>query len=290
MNQLNNLLWQALTNNTTSFEDIHRDITQTHILPLLDGPSLSKASSVSSYLQSLCSDHNLWSHISKSTWPSVTDPRVDDVISTFPSRHRSFYNDSYPSLMIDPSCKKDTSSSRYNLNMSCDKLISAIDIRYQDEIIYSQVKSPGLKIQLHGISQTIDLTVDESVGADKATLLHLKESLTLKWILIDHALKRAGNFSSIKPVSVKQDWSTNETHVRHVTILPGRDLNEIVKCRIHVTLGVGKRGVGLHAKEVVLKLEDLDCKYLNGRDFLVVMEENYVKRKVIVDDEERFKS
>ncbi|GJW09525.1 F-box protein-like protein [Tanacetum coccineum] len=304
MNQLNNLLWQALTNNTTSFEDIHRDITQTHILPLLDGPSLSKASSVSSYLQSLCSDHNLWSHISKSTWPSVTDPRVDDVISTFPSRHRSFYNDSYPSLMIDPSSKKDTSSSRYNLNMSCDKLISAIDIRYQDEIIYSQVKvtdmcadnmSSGLKIQLHGISQTIDLTVDESVGADKATLLHLKESLTLNWILIDHALKRAGNFSSIKPVSVKQDWSTNETHVRYVTILPGRDLNEIVKCRIHVTLGVGKRGVGLHVKEVMLKLEDLDCKCLNGRDFLVVMqraimEENHVKRKVIVDDEERFKS
>nr|GEW60091.1 F-box protein At2g27310-like [Tanacetum cinerariifolium] len=196
------------------------------------------------------------------------------------------------------SSKKDTSSS------SCHKLSSAVDIRYLDDIIYSQVKvtdmcadnmSSGLKIQLHGISQTIDLTVDESVGCDKATLLHLKESLTLNWILIDHAFKRAGNFSSIKPVSVKQDWSTNETHVRYVTILPGRDLNEIVKCRIHVTLGVGKRGVGLHAKEVMLKLEDLDCKCLNGRDFLVVMqraimEENYVKRKVIKDDDERFTS
>nr|GEY76157.1 F-box protein At2g27310-like [Tanacetum cinerariifolium] len=64
---------------------------------------------------------------------------------------------------------------------------------------------------------------------------------------------------------------------------------------IHVTLGVGKRGVGLHAKEVMLKLEDLNCKCLNGRDFLVVMqraimEENYVKRKVIKDDDERFTS
>ncbi|PWA88545.1 F-box domain, cyclin-like protein [Artemisia annua] len=302
------------TINSTSFEDIHPDIIQKHILPLLDGPSLSNTSSVSSYLQFLCSDHNLWSHVSKSTWPSITDPRVDDVISTFPSRHRSFYNDSYPSLITDvvkhpnlsyDSCstsKKDISLSCY-LNSSCHKLISAVDIRYQDDIIYSQVKvtdvsannmSSRFEILLPGISQTIDLTVDEVAGADKATLLRLKESLTLNWILIVPALKRAGNYSSIKPVSVKQDWATNETHVRYVTILPGRDPNEIVKCRIHVALGVGKRGVGLHAKEVMLKLEDLDCHCLNGRDFLVVMqraimEENYVKRKVIVDDEERCK-
>ncbi|PWA77080.1 F-box domain, cyclin-like protein [Artemisia annua] len=305
------------TTTNTSFEDIHPDIIRKHILPLLDGPSLSNTSSVSSYLQFLCSDHNLWSHVSKSTWPSITDPRVDDVISTFPSRHRSFYNDSYPSIITDVkhpnlshSCsiskvisKKDSSLSCY-LNSSCHKLISAVDIRYQDDIIYSQVKvtdmsannlSSRLEIQLPGISQTIDLTVDEVAGADKATLLRLKESLTLNWILIDPALKRACNYSSIKPVSVKQDWATNETHVRYVTFLPGRDPNEIVKCRIHVALGVGKRGVGLHAKEVMLKLEDLDCKCLNGRDFLVVMqraimEENYVKRKVIVDDDERCKS
>ncbi|GJV86276.1 F-box protein-like protein [Tanacetum coccineum] len=298
--------------NDTSFEDIHPDIIQTRILPLLDGPSLSNTSYVSHNLQSICSDHHLWSRISKSTWPSIIDPRVDDVISTFPSRHRSFYNDSYPSLIteiqhsnLSYSCstsKKDTSSCY--LNSSCHKLISAVDIRYQDNVIYSQVQftdmsandlSSGLEIELPGISQTIDLTIDEIAGADKATLLDLKESLILNWILIDPALKRAGNYSSIKPVSVKSDWATNETHVRYVTILPGRDPNEILKCRIHVALGVGKRGVGLHAKEVTLKLEDLDGNCINGRDFLVVMqraimEENYVKRKVIVDEEERCKS
>nr|GEY76870.1 F-box protein At2g27310-like [Tanacetum cinerariifolium] len=300
------------TINDTSFEDIHPDIIHTHILPLLDGPSLSNTSYVSHNLQSICSDHHLWSRISKSTWPSIIDPRVDDVISTFPSRHRSFYNDSYPSLIIDAkhanlsySCstsKKDTSSCY--LNSPCHKLISAVDIRYQDDIIYSQIQvtdmsannlSSGLEIELPGISQTIDLTVDEIAGADKATLLDLKESLILNWILIDPALKRAGNYSSIKPVSVKPDWATNETHVRYVTILPGRDPNEIVKCRIHVALGVGKRGVGLHAKDVTLKLEDLDANCINRRDFLVVMqraimEENYVKRKVIVDEEEKCKS
>lgn len=181
------------------------------------------------------------------------------------------------------------------------EIISVVDIRYDNDIIYSSVKvtdtssadffSSGLKIELPGVSNIIDLTVDEIAGADKATLLHLKESLTLNWILIDPALKRAGNFSSIKPVSAKQDWATNETHVRYVTILPGRDSNEIVKCRIHLTLDVGKGGKGLHVKEVMLNLEDLHYNCLNGRDFLVtmqgaIMEENKVTRKVVADDDE----
>ncbi|GKA26666.1 hypothetical protein Tco_0712775 [Tanacetum coccineum] len=112
---------------------------------------------------------------------------------------------------------------------------------------------------------------------------------------VDPALKRAGNFSSLKPVSAKQYWATNETHVRYVTILPGRDPNEIVKCRIHLVLGVGKGGIGLHVKEMMLKLEDLDCNCLNGRDFLVIMqgaimEENNVTRKAVKVDEENWKS
>lgn len=297
------------TSSNTTFEDIHSDIIQTHILPLLDGPSLSNTSYVSNNLHSICSDHHLWSRISKSTWPSIIDPRVDDVISTFPARHRSFYEDSYPSLVTDLShlnlpystSKKRTSFCYHMPN----EIISVVDIRYENDIIYSSVKvtdtssadflSSGLSIELPGISRTIDLTVDEIAGADKATLLHLKESLTLNWILIDPALKRAGNFSSIKPVSAKQDWATNETHVRYVTILPGRDSDEIVKCRIHLTLGVGKGGKGLHVKEVMLNLEDLHCNCLNGRDFLVtmqgaIMEENNVKRKVVADDEENLKS
>ena len=84
-------------------------------------------------------------------------------------------------------------------------------------------------------------------------------------------------------------WATNETHVRYVTILPGRD--SIVKCSIHLVLGVGKGGIGLHVKEVMLKLEDLHCNCLNGRDFLVtmqgaIMEENNVTRKVVADDDD----
>nr|GEW67642.1 F-box protein At2g27310-like [Tanacetum cinerariifolium] len=84
-----------------SLTDINLNIIQTHILPRLDGSSLTNTSAVSSELQSLCSDDDLWSPISKSTWPSITDPRVDNIISTFPGGHRSFYKDSFGALFTE---------------------------------------------------------------------------------------------------------------------------------------------------------------------------------------------
>ncbi|GJX69830.1 F-box protein-like protein [Tanacetum coccineum] len=169
------------TTSNTGFEDIHADIIQTHILPLLDGPSLSNTSYVSHNLQSICSDHHLWSRISKSTWPSIIDPRVDDVISTFPARHRSFYHDSYPSLVLTDvshlsTSKKGKSSLCYHMP---NEIISAVDIHYENDIIYSAVKvtdtssfSSGLIKIEEEFSRTIDLTVHEIPGADKAILLH----------------------------------------------------------------------------------------------------------------------
>ncbi|XP_071711307.1 F-box protein At2g27310-like [Rutidosis leptorrhynchoides] len=299
----------------TTLTDIHSDIIQTHILTKLDGPSLSTTATVSSYLQSLCSDHHLWLPISKSTWPSITDPRVDDVISTFPSGHRSFFQDSFPSLITNfnqPHKWSTDSSSSHDLDRPS-QLISAVDIHYQNDIIYSRVEftnttndflSSDCRIELkndptsknaQGISRSIDLIVDEISGANKSTLLHLKDSLKLNWILIHPARKRAGNLSSIKPIISRQDWATNETLLRYVIVLPGDDVNEMVQCKIQVVLGVGERGIGLYVKEVVLKLQGLDCNFLSGRDFLVItrraiMEENNVTRKVIDDEEERWKN
>ncbi|KAK1441421.1 hypothetical protein QVD17_07305 [Tagetes erecta] len=140
------------------------------------------------------------------------------------------------------------------------------------------------------IFRTIDLTVDEVAGADKPTLLHLKDSLTLNWILIDPIRKRACNLSSIKPVVSRQDWVTNETVLQYVTILPGCEPNEIVKCKIQVVLGVGEKGVGLYVKEVIMKLQCLDCVSLKDVEFMVIeekafMEENKVRRSVVSDEE-----
>ncbi|KVI06840.1 F-box protein At2g27310-like [Cynara cardunculus var. scolymus] len=296
---------------TTTLHDIHPHIIQTHILPRLDGPSLSTVAAASSFLQALCSDDHLWAHVSNATWPSITHPRVQRLISTFPAGYRSFFDDSFPVLVTHRNRRRTWSKSKPDcyLHLSSrhpcpSELISAVDIRYKDNVIFSRVEftnttndflSPAFRIELNNKQenfQSINLKVDELAGADQETLSHLKESVTLNWILIDPTLKRAGNLSSIKAVSARQDWMTNETLLRYVTVLPGREPNEVVQCRIQVVLGAGEGGVGLHVKEVTLKLQDLDCSCLNGRDFLVITQgvllgEDEVKRKVVGDGEVR---
>ncbi|KAM0039315.1 putative F-box-like domain superfamily protein [Helianthus debilis subsp. tardiflorus] len=86
---------------TTTLTTLSSDIIHTHILPRLDGPSLSATTTVSSHLHHLCSDDPLWADVTKSTWPSTTHPRVNTLISTFPSGHRSFFHDSFPALFSD---------------------------------------------------------------------------------------------------------------------------------------------------------------------------------------------
>nr|GEU94322.1 F-box protein At2g27310-like [Tanacetum cinerariifolium] len=283
----------------TSLTDINLNIIQTHILPRLDGPSLTNTSAVSSELQSLCSDYDLWSPISKSTWPSITDPRVDNIISTFPGGHHSFYKDSFGALFTEVShsnrsCSLSSSSQQPQPDCCLTELILVVDIRYKDDIIYSKVEvAPKSNLfaskPLPRISSCIDLKVDLFTGPDQATLSHFKESVTLNWIIIHPTLKRSGNVSSIKPVSVSKDWMTNDIVVQYTTVLPGPDSNEMVQCRISVVIGVE-----FHVKQVILVIQDLNSCLLDGRDFMVTVEgaiigKHNVRRK-LVDDETRLRS
>ncbi|KAK1432158.1 hypothetical protein QVD17_09050 [Tagetes erecta] len=294
---------------TTSLDNIHSDVIQTQIFPRLDARSLSTVATISSYLHTLTSDQNLWSHICNYTWPSITDPRVHAIISTFPDGHRSFFNDSFPSLITQVNHHN---SSCCNLDKAIDhpcpsQLISAVDIRYQSNNVYSTVEftdittdhflSSNLLIKLNqdvdAISTPIELEVDE-FGVNEATLAHLKHSLTLSWIMIDPSLKRACNLSSVKPFSVKKDWMSNDTHIRYDIVLPGCGRHEVVQCRIQVVLGVG--GKGLYVREVMMKVMDLDCGGVKGGEFLMILqraimgEDDNVRRKVVDDDGERWRS
>nr|XP_043615992.1 F-box protein At2g27310-like [Erigeron canadensis] len=292
----------------TTLNDIHPDIIRTHILPRLDGTSLSTTATISSYLRSLCSDDNLWANVSKSIWPSIQHPCVDNIISTFPAGYRSFFQDSFPTLITDVinphnKCSRSISCDTDNsIHSWPSELISAVDIHYLNDIIYSNVQithttpdllsSPLLillksKQELGTSQQGVNLNVDERIGTNDVTLSHLKEFVTLNWILIDPVLKRAGNLSSIKPVRVRNDWMTNETVLEYVTVLPGCDPNhEIVQYKIKVVIG----SEGLHVNEVMLELQDFNySKCLNGSDFLVItqralLEENNVHRKVVNDE------
>ncbi|KAI3508775.1 hypothetical protein L1887_23789 [Cichorium endivia] len=293
----------------TIISDIYPAIIQTHILPRLDGPSLLSTATTSKYLHQLCAHEDHWSHICKSIWPSITDPRLEDIISSFPAGHRSFFQDSFPALVTDIN-----NQNSLHLNRSShprpSQLISAVDIRYQDEIIYSRVEftdtsddflSSVLRITLNndlkskpgpGILGSINLNVDEFAGADEATFSHLEESLSLNWILIDPTRKRAGNLSSIKPISTRQGWMTNQTYLVYAIVLPGCDSNKVVQCRIQVVLAVAAGGVGMYVKEVMLELLDLDFRRLKGRDFLVISqgalsEEHNVRRKMVTNEESR---
>ncbi|XP_076920491.1 putative F-box protein At2g36090 [Bidens hawaiensis] len=137
------------------------------------------------------------------------------------------------------------------------------------------------------------MEVDEFAGLEEEKIAHLKDSLTLNWIIIDPTLKRTGNVSTIKPVAVKKDWTSNETLVQYVTVLPGCGPDEMVKCRIQVVLGVGHE-IGLKVKEVTLKVLNLDSCCLKGREFLVIlrrsiMDEDNIVRRVVVGEKERRK-
>nr|XP_043617693.1 F-box protein At2g27310-like [Erigeron canadensis] len=328
----------------TTLEDIHQDIIQKHILPRLDGPSLwtiatATASSSSSYLRSLCSDddhYKLWTDVSMSTWPSITHPRVHQIISTFPNGYRSFFQDSFPSLFtyspsylsylhqknknktkltnVKPIPKTNLHQNDHQRMTSCDhhplssKLISLVDIRYKGNIIYSKTHFTDTTND-HFLSSPFQIVLNESTHVpkkfdelaplnDEETLSFLKESMTLNWIIINPTHKRAGNLSTIKPVSVKYGWVSNEINLQYITVLPGcNPKDEMVKCKIQLVLLESniEGDVILQVKEISLKAQDLvSSNWLNGKDFMVItqraiLEENNVKRSVI-DDERRLMS
>nr|XP_043616115.1 F-box protein At2g27310-like [Erigeron canadensis] len=287
----------------TSLTDIHSDIILTHILPCLDGPSLATTTALSSYLQNLCIDDNIWKRVCKSTWPSSTHPRVQEIISAFPYGYRTFFHDAFPVLVINRSMwKQDQQLNCLTSYPGLSELVSAIDIHYKNDIVYSAVKltntstkhflwSP-LWIELTNdqtiINRSIDLKVDDNIGEE--TLLQLKESLTLNWVVMSTSWKRAGNLSSVKPVRVKEGLLPNEILVQYKTILPGCDPKEMVQCKIHLVLE-GEVAAGLQVKMVILKLQNLNSICLKGNDFLVVtqraiMEQNQVIRKMVANNDQ----
>lgn len=102
-------------------------------------------------------------------------------------------------------------------------------------------------------------------------LTHVEEHVTLSWILIDPSRKRSANVSSMRPVSVRRHWMTGEVQLHYATIV-ARGNREHVQVRIGVTC-VGVEGEELQIREVSLQVQDMDGKFLSGRDSLVILQE-----------------
>ncbi|XP_047976161.1 F-box protein At2g27310-like [Salvia hispanica] len=261
----------------TSIAAIHPDIIQSHILNRLDGPALASTSCASTQLLSLCSDDLLWRQICNSTWPSTAHPTVRDAISSFPSAHRSFYSDSFPSLTLHSGGRGPPPQTQ--------GLISAVDVYCDDRLIYSQVKeTETLSGWFQGSPFRIDLVgPKEAVGAaplkfEGACMELAKERLRVSWILIDPRKKRALNIASAAAVEARRHWLTDDIQLRYATVVAGGD-GELVQCAAVVTCG-GKEGGELQVREMSMQVEDMDGKIITGSHSLRILDAAMDGRRV----------
>ncbi|XP_023745425.1 F-box protein At2g27310 [Lactuca sativa] len=257
--------------------DIHEDIIKTHILTRLDGQTLAAACCTSSQLQTLCSDHKLWSDICSSNWPSIADPLVSQAISNFPSGYRSFYSDSFPS----PSHHLATATS----SPPTTNIISSVDIKYHDELVFSKAESTNttpsdwfqsspFRIDLLGPKEIVPSAV-KFAGEDQTLLLNLEKNMTLSWIMIDPSQNRGVNLSSVNPVSVHRNWLTGDVEVTFaVVIVPDFLLHnkDYVNCNIQITCGVKEVCGVLNVSRVSLTVLDMDSKCLSGKESMVILQ------------------
>lgn len=262
----------------TTISAVHPDIIRTNILTRLDGPSLASAACASSQLYALSTEEDLWTDICHSTWPSTSAPRLDGVISTFPSGFRSFFSASFP--LITSSEPPATSSSPGSDPPS--EIISAVDVYYKGEPIFCKVietetvtgwfRCSPFRLDLLDPKDVVPTGIKYPEG--EATCRELGEDLTLSWILIDPVGRRAVNLSSHRPLSIQRHWLTGEVQVRFATILSNGERgssSELAQCGVVVTCGESQAGE-LVVREVSLQMEDMDGTYLNGKDSLGILQ------------------
>ncbi|KAL3755604.1 hypothetical protein ACJRO7_002628 [Eucalyptus globulus] len=252
--------------------DIHEDVLRAHVLTRLDGPTLASAACASSQLRSLSSQRDLWANICRATWPSTASPLVSQVISTFPDGPRSFFSDSYSlPTAAAPAAPGPRPPSR---------LISAVDIRYRGDLIFSRAVETDAD---SGWFQCSPFRIDVLDPKDAVrTAIRFRDAeqarrdlgdgLRLSWVLIDPAGRRAMDLSSQAPVSVQRHWLTGELHARFATVVEAAE--EAVQCGVVVTCGGWEEGGGggMQVREVSLQVEDGDGMFLSGRDSLGVLQ------------------
>lgn len=238
------------------FNKLHPDIIHTHILPRLDGTTLTVLSSVSSEFRHMISKNNeLWKNICTSTWPYLHHWNLNQVISTFPCGYRSFFSDAFPSLHHHHNNSYNFQSQSHCIDLPPTKdLIYAIDLYLQGEPhpMISSVRSQ--EKTFHSL-YTERLYINRSHPNSQ----YFQENFRLSCIAIDPTGKRAGTLchSSCKPDSVEESLTTTVLVYKNLQ-LPGLpDIStEMVKCHVEVTC-YEKGSKGLRAE---FRMEDMNGK------------------------------
>ncbi|KAI4322451.1 hypothetical protein L6164_022145 [Bauhinia variegata] len=276
-------------NNQTIFA-VHPDIIRSHILNRLDGPTLASVACASSQLSGLCAEETIWRKICIATWPSTENPLVQDVVANFPGGHRSLFSDSFPYLTYSSHIKPSDRS------FPSGDLISAIDIYYQDKLIFSRVHMTETQASWFLCSPLwVELIDPEDpvptpviyARSDEEFPKQLEDNLTLSWIVIDPIRKRAANLSSRRPVLVQRHWMTRDLDVLFAVVMASDEgSSELVQFKINVTC-CGKVGGDMHVREVNLMVEDMDGRHVNGKESIVILQsamENGKRKKVNEED------
>lgn len=178
-----------------------------------------------------------------------------------------------------------------NLPPSVDttELISAVDIFYKDEVIFSKVHVTETVSGWFLCSpMRLDLVEPKELISTRVSLVNqweddtwksdLEENLSLSWILIDPTRKRAVDVSTRRPVSVECHWLTGEVHVKFSTILVVGDkkrLEQQVEFTVTVVLAAFSRReeetAVMQIRELSLVAEDMDGKNLGGQASLIIL-------------------
>uniref|UniRef100_A0A1J3IGQ9 F-box protein n=1 Tax=Noccaea caerulescens TaxID=107243 RepID=A0A1J3IGQ9_NOCCA len=269
-----------------SISTLHPDIIQTHILTRLDAPALASAASTSTYLQTLCTEQKLWQKISTATWPSIDDPRIVKAISSFPSGYSSFYADSHPFTEHTWQPEKQDPPTT--------GLISAVDLYYRGELIYSKVqdmekesgKSSGwflsspFRVDMVDPKETVKTRIRYPGGDYEVWVKDMEESMRLDWIVIDPIKKRAANISSRKAVTARRNWLSGDLEIIFSTVAAADEGKKVAEVAAVVSCGSAETwkevdeevGGEVDVTGVRLQVEDIEGKCLRGRDSLVILQ------------------
>ncbi|XP_028795536.1 probable F-box protein At2g36090 [Neltuma alba] len=254
----------------TTIAAVPDDIIRTHILTRLHGPALASVATTSSQFYALSTDERLWASVCRSTWPSTSSPLVSRIISAFPHASRSFFSDSSTTSRCTPQ----------HVHPHPDRtprLISAVDLYYGQQLLLSKVVETETVSGWFRCSPfRLDLLDPKDVV--QTPVQYAKDEnaygeLRLSWIVIDPEGRRAMNFSSQKPVSVKRHWLSGEIQVRFASVLAGEkgSASELALCRLVVMCG-GTEGGEMQVREVSMEMEDTEGMHMNGRESLVMLQ------------------
>ncbi|CAI8607879.1 unnamed protein product [Vicia faba] len=265
-----------------NFNRLHPEIIHTHILPRLDGTTLTALSSVSSeFRHMICNNDKLWKTICNSTWPYMHCWNDSLFLPTFPCGYRSFVSvsGSFPSLHHNNNNNNNSSQSQCIDLLPTKNFIFAIAMYLQGEpdSLYSIVESHRIE---ENMSPVLYITsyhyckftlFDDSIQEMKEGWKeYFLENFRLNWVVIDPTQKRAGSLfhSRCKPVSVQETLTNIKlVYTTVMPVLPGL-FTEMLKCRVEVMCFWRRGWKGLWAK---FRMKDIDKKIVKKKHVNTVL-------------------